>query len=552
MKKKHFFTALFAVLVAATYGQSNIGVDYFGIGEYRAAKKYLEAQMSQSPTAEVCYYLGEIAYSDGKVDDAKKYYDKGLTLDPNYMFNYVGEGKLLLKTNKGEAEGNFENALKKNKKDPALQIAIARAYFENGMKDLALSRIELARKYNKKSPSIYILEGDMLQADKAFGDANGKYEQAMYFDPDNVVASVQSAKVYLTINPAKSIDLLNKVVAKHPDYKVSYRYLGKAYNLLGKYPDAIDAYNTFFAEKDYSVDDLTIFASDYYFTDKYNESIALINEGLQLEPDNFVLNRLRMYNAAKTKDSAAISYADHFFSLPTSATSSFITKDYTVYAQVLSNAGQYAKSLEQYQKVQAASDNDTKRPELFKEIASVYTRMGDNITAAETYQKYIDLVGADNVEAMDYYQLGRSYYYAGITFSKDASKSAKTKECLLKADSIFAIVCQKAPDSYTGFLWRGHANAAMEPMDLLHPETTQGLAKPYYEAAINAILSKGNLSSGNKKDLIQAYRYLGYYFYVKDDKVNSTTYWNKILELDPANSDAIQVLDSFKTKDAKK
>jgi tetratricopeptide (TPR) repeat protein len=551
MKNKHFFTALFAVLVTATYGQSNIGVDYFGIGEYQAAKKYLEAQISQSPTAEVYYYLGEIAYSDGKADEAKKCYDKGLTLDPNYMLNYIGEGKLLLKTNQKEAEGKFDNALNKNKKDPGLQVAIARAYFENGMKDLALSRIDLARKYSKKSPLISILEGDMLQADRKFGESNAKYEEAIYFDPDNVVASVKSAQVFLSINPAKSVDLLKKVLAKHPDYKIAYRYLGKAYNLLGKYPDAIDAFNTFFAEKAYSVEDITIFASDYYFTDKFNESIALINEGIQLEPDNFVLNRLRMYNAAKTKDSAAISYADHFFSLPTSATSSFITKDYTVYAQVLSNAGQYAKSLEQYQKVQA-SDNDNKHPELLKDIASVYTKMGDNITAAETYQKYIDLVGADNAEAMDYYQLGRSYYYAGIAFSKDASKSEKTKESLLKADSIFAIVSQKAPDSYTGFLWRGHANAAMEPMDPLHPETTLGLAKPYYEAAINAILSKGNVSSGNKKDLIQAYRYLGYYYYVKNDKVNSTTYWNKILELDPTNSDATQVLDSFKAKDTKK
>lgn len=546
MKGKNLLTALFAVLVTATYGQSSFGVDYFGFGEYRAAKKYFEAQLSQAPTAETYYYLGEIAYTEGKADDAKNFYAKGLGVDPNYMLNYIGQGKLLLKTNKKEAEVDFENALKKNKKDIGLQIAIAKAYYENGMKDLALARIELAKKYNKKSALIYTLEGDMLQADQKFGEANGKYEQAIYFDPENVIASVKNAEVYQSINPPMSIDMLKKVLAKHPDYKVLYRYLGKSYGLVGKYQDAIDTYKTFFADKDYSVDDITRFASAYYFIDNYNESIALIKEGLQLEPDNFVLNRLRMYNASKTKDTLGVTYADHFFSLSTGATSSFIIQDSTTYAQVLANAGQYAKALELYQKLLIA---DNTHPELYKEMVTIYSKKGDNIGAAESYQKYIELVGADIADAMDYYQMGRSYYYAGIVMAKDSSNTVKSKEYFLKADSIFGIVSKKAPDSYTGFLWRGNTNSAMEQWV---PGTTLGLAKPYYEAAINAILAKGIASNGNKKDLIQSYRYLGSYYYQKEDKANSSLYWNKVLELDPNNSDAIQVLDSYKTKETKK
>lgn len=540
MKKKNLLTALFVVLVTVANAASNFGIVSFGVGDFQTAKTYFEQQVSQSP-AESNYYLGEIAFAQGKSDEAKAYYEKGIAASPIFMLNYVGQAKLLLKSDPKAAELGFATALKKNKKDSEVNVAIARAYYECGMKDIALVKIEAAKKFGKKSPLVYTLEGDMLKAENKFGEAAGKYEQAIYFDPSYTVASIKCAQVYEAINSTLSIEILKKVIAEHPDYKIAYRDLGRSYTQNGQYQSAIEAFKTFFATGKYNVDDITKFASAYYFTDQYPQSIELVNEGLQLDSANFVLNRFRMYNAAKVKDTQhGVAYADYFFTLK-SVNGTFIPLDYTTYATILSEAGQFTKALDVYNKV---LETDPTRTDLYKEIFAVYSKMGENVKAAEIFQKYIDLVGADNVEALDFYQLGRAYYAAGTSLLSDSSvvDKAMAKDYLIKADTIFGTVSRLIPDSYTGYLWRGHANAAMDP------ETTLGLAKPYYEAAINSILSKSKETgiNGNKKDLILAYRYLGYYFYLKEDKANSAKYWNLILELEPNNATAKQVLDSYK------
>jgi len=542
MKKTHLFTVLFTVLATLANAQSNVGTDYFGLGEMQTAKNFFLKQVAQSP-AESNYYLGEIAFAEGNMDEAKSFYEKGIAASPLYMLNYVGQGKLLLKSNQKEAELSFATALKKNKKDVAVNVAIARAYYECGMKDIALAKIEVARKYGKKSPLVYILEGDILNAEGKPGDAAGKYEQAIYFDPNCTLASIKCAEVYGSINPALSVDMLKKVLVAHPDYTIAYRDLGNCYALSGNYSDAIESYKTYFAEGKYTVEDITKFASAYYFTDQFAQSKALVDEGLQRDSANFVLNRFRLYNASKLKDGInGITYADYFFTLQSEK--GFIPLDYMAYAVVLTEAGQFEKALAEFNKL---LDSDSNKAEVFKEMSSLYGKMGDKGKSADTYKEYMDLKGHDLVDALDYNTLARAYYSAGSALLSDTTQLAKalSKDYLLKADSTFGVVCTLAPDSYAGFLWRGHTNA------LLDPETTLGLAKPYYEAAANLILGKENGAASFSRDLKNCYKYLGYYYYLKEDKENSIKYWKLLLELDPNNANAKMVLDEY-NKPAKK
>ena len=63
-------------------------------------------------------------------NEAKSCFDKGLAADPQYPYNYVGQGAILLKNgNKSAAEDSFKAARKLSKKDTPLEIAIARAYY---------------------------------------------------------------------------------------------------------------------------------------------------------------------------------------------------------------------------------------------------------------------------------------------------------------------------------------------------------------------------------------------------------------------------------------
>jgi hypothetical protein len=535
MKKKLLFTALFAGFFAVSNAQSNSGTDYFALGEYGTAKEYFEQNLSKAP-AESNYYLGEIAFKEGKADVAKANFEKGIAADPLYALNYVGQGKLLLKSDQKAAETLFATALKKNKKDVAVNVAIARAYFDCGMKDVALLKLEVARKVGKKSPLVYILEGDMCEKPS---DAASKYEQAVYFDPTNVVAAIKFSEVYLGINPQLAVEKLKKVVTDHPDFMIAYRDLGNGYSKNGQYLTSIESYKKYFEGGTFTAQDAITFASAYFFTDQFQESYDIINKGLALEPNNFLLNRLRVYNAAKLKDPEGLAYSDAFFKL--TSENGFIYQDYVAKATLLSQSGDYAQALEIFNKV---ISEDATKPDVYKELFSVYNKKGDKVNAAKTYRKYMDLMGEQYVGVLDYYQLGRAYYSVASSSLKDSTEAGKAmvKEYVLKADSAFAKVCDLTPDSYTGYLWRGNVNC------FLDLESTQGLAKPYYEAAITAILNKAKDTglNGNTKDLIDCYRYLGYYYYLKNDKENSVKYCDSILALDPNNATAKALKDSFK------
>jgi len=98
------------------------------------------------------------------------------------------------------------------------------------------------------------------------------------------------------------------------------------------------------------------------------------------------------------------------------------------------------------------------------------------------------------------------------------------------------VLSEKAPDSYLGYFWRARINSVKDP------ETTMGLAKPYYEKTCSILEG----SEGNQKQLVEAYSYLAYYYYLKEDMETSKTYWNKILVIDPENQTAIKALRSIK------
>jgi hypothetical protein len=106
----------------------------------------------------------------------------------------------------------------------------------------------------------------------------------------------------------------------------------------------------------------------------------------------------------------------------------------------------------------------------------------------------------------------------------------------VNADSAFSKVTQLSAKWPGGFLWRAKANTQLDP------DSKKGLALPHYEAFIEKV---GTDVEKNKKDLIEAYSYLGFYYFDKD-KTKSKDYWTKVSELDPKNEKAKKALEGLK------
>jgi tetratricopeptide (TPR) repeat protein len=538
--KKNLLTILMALLVVSAFAKSDFGKDYYAMGEYPKAKAYFESKLTESP-AEANYFLGEIAWKEGKNDEALSYFEKGIKANPAYAFNLIGKGKVLLKSKPAEAEALFVTALKKTyKKDPDANASVVRAYFENGLTEKMTAQLIKARKVVKKSSALYILEGDILTAEDKVGEAAKMYAQAQYFDPGNVVATLKEAQIYESSQNSYSlaVEKLEPLLQANPGFDIIVRNLARAYNSVGKYKLAIDAFEKFYGDGNCAFDDIFRLASAYYFTDQIDKATVLLDKGLAQDSNKFVFNRLRMYIAAKTKDvNNGVTYADKFFKL----NGNYIDKDYATYATILADAGKNTEALIQYDKVLATN---AAKSETYKELAALYYKMSDYVKSAETYQKYIDMSGEDFTEPADYYNMGRSWYYAGRGLRADSTEQGKAlaKEYLIKADTAFGAVSVKAPESYIGSLWRGHANSEMDR------DASAGLAKPHYERAL-AIIQK-NIEGGKsidlyRKDMLNIYQYEAFYYYMKDDKDNTLLYSNKMLELDPNNKDAKNLITAI-------
>ena len=568
MNKKKFVLALLTlVFVFSLNAQNDLGRDYFYLNNYELAARYFEANPPKAQ-AELKYYLGEIAFANGKMEEARTLFNEGVALNEAYPYNKIGLAKLDLKTKQGEALASFI-AIQRRNNEADVIIAIGYAYLDNGMFEQAVQKVAEARKADRKNPMAYILEGDIHKANRNLGEAAGSYDQAIYLDPSFALSYIKSAVIYENSpNWQAPIDKLKTVLELYPGYIIPYGYMGKIYSNKAIYSLSIESFQTYFKNGMYTLSDIMSYATALYFNKQYDEALVIIKEGLAIAPNNFVLNRLQMYSAANMQDvENGLKYSQKFFSLKRDTSDKYIEMDYTMNATLLKDAKRYDEAMVEYQK---ALDLDPNAYAIYKDMANLAKQVRNNGLAGDLYQKFIDAAG-EQAEALDYYQVGNYYYTAGRSsmdvatmrdlqaddnFMKRLSDnpqmrdSLKTNDSLFTraviefyavlADTAFGTVIAMIPDGYTGYFWRARTSS------LLDPSSENGLAKPYYEKSIELLADKDMTNRTLKSYVLESYTYLGYFYYLKDDNENTILYLNNALELDPENNTAKTILDTIK------
>ena len=123
---------------------------------------------------------------------------------------------------------------------------------------------------------------------------------------------------------------------------------------------------------------------------------------------------------------------------------------------------------------------------------------------------------------------------ANIYVSKaQNSKGEEQKNAYKKAAEVYQQLADKFPTAKDfATLWQARINSYLDP-DM---KTFQ--AKPFYEALANALKDKENRDETDNSRLLEAYRYLAFYFTKKNDKANYKAYWKKVYEMDPTDANA--------------
>lgn len=429
---------------------------------------------------------------------------------------------------KGNGE-EIKSIFKANKKNPEVLLAMGRAYYEVRDTVNAAKYANLALARNKNFAKAYILLGDIAVMQDDGGKAAEWYQQAKYFDPKDPEGYFKYANILRGPSPEDAVANLNDLRQQRPDIAVDALAARIYYssNLLEK---SINCYDNVADRSKLEDVDITNYATAAWMLQKRDKSLEMAKYGLTRNARKAAWNRLAFYNLTDMNQTEeALKYADALFNASDSVKISGF--DYTYYGTALKNAKQYDKAIEMFQN--AANENKDNKKQLNiarKNLADAYVAKEDYATGINYYNEYLSNI--EKPSAFDFAGLGTIYQKQASSLQGEEQVAA-----LKNADAVYAKLAEVHPNQidFSNFM-RARINSTLDP------ETTDGLAKPFYEALATSLAANTNRDNTDNIRLVEAYRYLGYYYLVKDDKENANIYWNKVLEIDPENETAKQAL----------
>ncbi|MDR1632439.1 MAG: tetratricopeptide repeat protein [Dysgonamonadaceae bacterium] len=556
IKKMLLLATVLLVSAANSFAGSNEkGIEYYRAELYGAAKIYFMQQKNLSATeqAEAYYYLGQTYYKLNQVDSAQYFYKKAVEADPEYPFGYVGLGKLDVKNNPKAAEDLFKKAFGLAKKDASVPTEVAEIYIAEGNKIKAGEALERARKANKKYSGIFVAEGDALKKEGKVGEACSLYENAVLFDKNNKTAYLRLAQIYKGINSDLALQYLNQVMEIDPSYIPAYAEIGDINYDKGRYKAALEAYEKFIAVPGMPLTQHEKYAFALYFDEQYDKSQEEVKYVLSQDPDNSVMYRIEAYNNYKNKNfELGLEQMDKF--IRNTPEEKHIYYDYVTLGDLQIEMKQPELAIESYKK---ALELDSTKTIIYDKLTIAAEKAKNFPLSVEYYEKSFTI--NPDISLMSLFSYGRanfsaaSYYIDPKTIEAETTPElAATNEVtfntyIQKGTKAFSDVITRKPDTHLGYLWRANISALVDSYNQLREKPMTGVAKPYYEEALQYML-ENNPDGKRNEDIIQCYRYLASYYFVLEDLVAVGEYYKKILEIDPNDEPAKKILDMLKIK----
>lgn len=531
-KQKSLIMMLFLAVIASVSFAQNPDVKkafrFIDIEQPSKGLSALEQLVSANPTnAGYLYYLGLAQLRTGAKDKALANFEKGISLDEKNGLNYAGKGHIrLLEKNSADAKVQLDKALSVSKsKDVGVLKAVAEAYLTDTKYLLdALNLLNKAKTINGTDPDVHLLLGDaqLLQNAQQGGEAVSSYERAAKADPKSGKPNFKVGKIY---QRAKANDIAissyEKAIAADPEYAPAYKELGEIYYVQKEADKAVQAYEKYLGISETPGQAKFQYAFFLFMAKQYDKANAIFKEVTTNPNVSPVALRYYAYSLIEQskneaeggpKTAEARTILEQYFQK--AKPEELLATDYTYFGKLLLKTKEDSLANEQFTK---AVEMDSTQIEAASLNAETYFKRKKFPEAIDAYNKVMTM--RQTPLTAELFNLGRSYYL---------------ESHFEEADSIFGIVAQKAPTMTVGPLWSAKARQQIDSTG------SQALANPMFEEVIKRGLTD---AVKFKKDLIEAYEYMGsYYVNIKPDVPKAKTYFQKILELDPNHAQAKEVL----------
>ncbi|HEX2606865.1 MAG TPA: tetratricopeptide repeat protein [Flavisolibacter sp.] len=522
MKQKLMIAFLFASITQAQAQSIEQGKKQLYYERYNSAEQTFHTVLSRQPeNAEAWWGLTEAYILQDQVSKASDTLLHAPAAVQHEPWFKVAQGTLLLQQNKAQAAAPyFDQAIEDTKgKDAALLAAVADAHTqaEAGNANEAITLLNRALQRDRKNPALYVALGDAYRKALNSSEAYKAYQQALAADGNYAAANHRMGEIFLTQkNPSLYLDYFRKAAASDPDYAPSL-YKLYAYEFYHDPAKAMAYYKDYAAKSDHTLQHEYDLVDLMYLTKQYDQAIQkantlLQNQGAEAKPR---LYKLIGYSYAEKKDTAsAIAQMQQYFAKE--ADSNLIAKDYIIMGSFYESLpGQDSLAAVYLTKGVKLETDSAALYGYYKKLADLAKDRKDYAAQASWLGKYY--AGNEKATNLDLFNWGLAHYRA---------------EEYVQADTVFGTYIHKYPDQAFGYYWQAKSKA------LADKDMEAGLAVPAYQKLIE-VLQKDTADANYKKWMVEAYGYLAAYeVNTQKDYAEAVDYFEKVLAIDPENESA--------------
>ncbi|HEX8038612.1 MAG TPA: tetratricopeptide repeat protein [Chryseosolibacter sp.] len=519
---------LFAASTNITFAQSpdvRKALRYYDIEQPSKMIPALEKAVQANP-AEI-YYLGLGYILMGNLDKALATFEKGIQANDKDPLVVAGKGHVkLLQKKTAEGKALLTEAADMNRKNTSGQWeAIGRAYLSDTKFLLdAITALQKAKDLDNGDREAHLLMGDAYLLQNQGGESVSSYERAASADPKWAKPLYKIAKVYQrSRNNDVVMDYLNRAITVDPEYAPAYKELGETYYLQKKADKAVEAYEKYLSISETPGEAKFQYAFFLFMAKDYEKANAIFKQ--VLNDKNASPTALKFYAFSlieQGKDQEAKNILQQYFQK--AKPGEIKSSDYASYGKLLVKLKEDSLANDAFAKG-IALDTANEDLEIRELQAETFYKRKKYTEAAQAYKTLVEVKEAAKQQPSPY-----DLFYMGFSYYMDSQ--------FQPADSSFTRLSELQPKSTLGYLWAAKARVQIDSTG------EQGLAVPMYQKFVE--LAMENVEK-NKKDLIEAYDYLGQYaLHRKNDVAEATSYFKKILELDPKNERAKEFMDAVK------
>ncbi|WP_233268929.1 tetratricopeptide repeat protein [Mucilaginibacter lacusdianchii] len=511
--------------------------------QYQKAKSMLKNLTVTQPTKdENFFYLGWVYLAQDYPDSAKAVFNKGIAANPKSALNYAGLGAVAhVNKDAAGAQSNFTQAVTLAGKDTKPYVYVAKGYMlEPADANSAINTINKVLNDKAKDPELYIALGDAYRSQLKSSEAYKAYSSALDLDPKSPSPKVSTGVLWrFADNFADSETQFKEALAIDPNFGPAYREWAETdirwarkvpAQASAKVNEAVEQYRKFLSLTDMSVESRIRYADFLYQAGKFKELQEEATAISKIPGANLKVYRYIAYAAYENGDYATGLTAMNTW-LSKADPKRVIPYDYLYLGRLqMKTPGQDSVGIATLKKV---VETDTTQADIYSDIAKTLYGQKKYAQAGDAYHAYV--TKSSKATLNDYFYEGISYYFAFSDQYAASFKTTSTPDTTLlgKADAAFAHVAAKVDKPNANvILYRARIADLREPSR----ETSQGLAKPFYEQYIQVVTEKG-VTDADKRNLGEAYAYLGsYYQFTQKDAAKATENFTKAKEFDPSNT----------------